>query len=149
MEKRGQIWFAVQFVLFCGILAAPFVGRFDGPLWLRLLGLVILGAGVVVAVLGYRQLGSSHSPWTNPTEGAHIVTTGIYAHIRHPIYAGWIIATVGWALLFCSFLGIAVAVAIFIFYDLRSREEERWLDLQYPDYPAYRHNVKRFIPGIY
>jgi len=34
-------------------------------------------------------------------------------------------------------------------YNLKSREEERWLDAQYTGYPEYRNRVKRFVPAIY
>src|SRR5262245_14702260 len=148
MERRGQYWFAAQFVLFCGILLAPFIGRFDCPLWFRALGLVILVSGVILAALGYRTLGSSHSPWTNPVEGGHLITTGIYHYLRHPIYSGWIVATVGWALVWGTLFGVGVALAGFIFYDLKSREEERWLLARYHEYSVYQREVRRFIPGI-
>lgn len=149
MEKRGQLWFVVQVILFCTMLLAPFVERFEGSFWLRALGLAILISGVIVAVLGYRTLGSSHSPWTNPIEGGHLVTTGIYHYTRHPIYTGWILGTLGGALLISSLLGIGVAIALFIFYDLKSREEEKWLNQKYVDYPAYQRQVKKFIPWVY
>jgi len=143
------MWFALQFVLFCGIVASPFFGTFDGPLWLRAAGLLILALGVVVAVLGYRTLGRSHSAWTNPVVGGHLVTTGIYGYFRHPIYAGWILGVLGWALLWSSLFGLGVAAALFVFYDLKSREEERWLLQKYPRYAAYKSTVRRFIPGVY
>ena len=149
MERRGHLWFAAQFVLFCAILLAPFIGRFDCPLWVRAVGLVILASGVIIAVLGYRTLGSSHSPWTSPLEGGQLVTTGIYHYLRHPIYTGWIVAAFGWALVWGTLFGVGVAFAGFIFYDLKSREEERWLLTRYQEYSAYQREVRRFIPGIY
>ena len=149
MERRSRLWFAAQFVLFCTILLAPFVGRFDCPLLVRAVGLVILGGGVMLAVLGYRTLGSSHSPWTNPLEGGHLVTTGIYHRLRHPIYAGWIAVAFGWALVWGTLFGVGVAFAGFIFYDSKSREEERWLLARYQEYSVYQREVRRFIPGIY
>ncbi len=149
MEKRGQLWFVVQFILFCTMLLAPLVERFEGPFWLRALGLAISISGVIVAVFGYRTLGSSHSPWTNPIEGEHLVTTGIYHYMRHPIYTGWILGALGWALLISSLLGIGIAIALFIFYDLKSREEEKWLNQRYIGYPAYQRQVKKFIPWVY
>jgi len=149
MQRRGQIWFAVQFILFCALLFAPFAGRFDCPLWLRIPGLIILSGGVTVTVVGYRTLGGSHSPWTNPIEGGNLVTKGIYRSIRHPIYTGWILAALGWALLFGTLFGVGVALAGLVFYDLKSKEEEKWLIETYAAYPAYKREVKRFIPGIY
>jgi len=73
----------------------------------------------------------------------------MYQFMRHPIYAGWILVALGWALLSGSQLGVGVALAGGIFYDLKSREEEKWLVTTYADYAAYQRQVKRFIPWIY
>jgi len=149
MEKRGLFWFVAQFIFFCAILFAPVIESFDGPLWLRAFGLLLLVGGATLAVLGYRALGGSHSPWTTPVEGGRLVTVGAYGFVRHPIYAGWILGALGWELLTCSLLGIGVAVALFVFYDLKSRVEEKWLAEKYAGYPAYQQRVKRLIPRIY
>ncbi len=76
------------------------------------------------------------------------MTTGIYHHLRRPIYAGYILGGLGWALLTCSLFGVGVAIAVPVFVDLTSREEEKWLE-KYADYTTYKSKVKKFIPGIY
>jgi protein-S-isoprenylcysteine O-methyltransferase Ste14 len=135
--------------LFLALLAAPFLQHLDAPLLVRLLGLVLLAGGIVVAVAGYRALGSSHSPWTTPIDDGRLVETGIYARIRHPIYAGWCLGALGGELLAGSIVGVGVALALVVFYDRRSREEERFLADRYPDYAAYKRRAERFIPGVY
>jgi protein-S-isoprenylcysteine O-methyltransferase Ste14 len=69
--------------------------------------------------------------------------------MRHPIYTGWLLGALGWALLTGSRLGVGVALAGGIFYDLKAREEEKWLAATYADYTAYQRQVKRFIPWTY
>jgi Phospholipid methyltransferase len=96
--------------LFLALLAAPFLQHLDAPLLVRLLGLVLLAGGIVVAVAGYRALGSSHSPWTTPIDDGRLVKTGIYARIRHPIYTGWCLGALGGELLAGSILGVGVGV---------------------------------------
>ncbi len=149
MQKRGHLWFVVQALLFCAMLLAPLLERRACPVWLRAVGLITLIGGVIVALLGYRTLGRSHSPWTTPIADGQLVTTGMYQFLRHPIYAGWILVALGWALLRGSRLGVGVALAGGIFYDLKSREEEKWLAAPYAEYAAYQRQVKRFIPWIY
>jgi protein-S-isoprenylcysteine O-methyltransferase Ste14 len=148
-RRRGQGWFAVQFGLFLALLAAPFLQHVDAPLLVCLLGLVLVAGGIVGAVAGYRALGSSHSPRTTPIDDGRLVTTGIYAWIRHPIYAGWCLGALGGELLVGSILGVGVAQALVVFCDRRSREEDRFLADRYPDYAAYKRRAKRFIPGVY
>ena len=69
--------------------------------------------------------------------------------MRHPIYAGWILGTLGLELAAQSSFGVGVAIVLLVFFDLESREEEKWLVATYADYPAYARQVKRFVPFVY
>jgi protein-S-isoprenylcysteine O-methyltransferase Ste14 len=149
MEQRGKAWFICQFILFCSILLAPVIEQVEFPLRLRAIGVAVLVCGVIIAVLGYCTLGSSHSPWTSPIDDGHFKSTGIYSYIRHPIYVGWIVGALGWELLAKSLLGVGVTVVLLVFYDLKSCEEEKWLVEKYTDYAAYKDKVKRFVPWVY
>jgi len=40
-------------------------------------------------------------------------------------------------------------VALFIFFDLKSRREERWLREAYPEYGDYQKRVKKLVPWVY
>ena len=150
MTRGGTVWFVVQLVIFADVLIAPFAQRTEVPVWVRVAGAVLLLAGLVLAIAGYRSLGGSHSPGTTPITGARLVSTGAYAYLRHPIYGGWCLGAFGVALIFGSALGVGVAVMLVVFYDLRTREEEKFLMAEYPDYGAYRQRVKgRLVPGVY
>lgn len=147
MTRGGAVWFAVQMVIFVAMLAAPIIQRSEVPVAVRVVGVLLLVAGLALAGAGYRSLGGSHSPGTTPITGARLVSTGVYGYLRHPIYAGWCLGAFGVALIFGSLLGVGVAVALVVFYDLRTREEEKFLMAEYPDYGAYRQRVKgRLVP---
>jgi protein-S-isoprenylcysteine O-methyltransferase Ste14 len=81
-------------------------------------------------------------------ENAELVTTGPYAYIRNPIYAGIVLATLGSALIdwwWAVFL--ACAVAYFVY---SAKVEERILLREFPDsYPAYKARTKSLIPFVY
>jgi len=143
------MWFAAQLVFFMSMLAAPLLQRSNVPLFVRLLGLLLAAGGLAISIAGYRALGQSHSPGTTPISGAALVASGIYGHVRHPIYAGWSLGSFGFAFLTGSVVGVGVAVALVVFYDLRTREEEKFLLRHYPDYDAYKQRVRRFMPGLY
>jgi protein-S-isoprenylcysteine O-methyltransferase Ste14 len=147
-RRRETGWFVLQSALFVAMLASPLAERRAPAALTRLVGLGLLWAGVGVARCGYRELGRSHSPWTEPT-GEGLVTTGIYGQVRHPIYAGWCLGGLGFEILFGSRLGLGVVGGVALFYDLKAREEEKLLDQQYPDGARYRAAVDRFIPGVY
>jgi protein-S-isoprenylcysteine O-methyltransferase Ste14 len=40
----------------------------------------------------------------------HLVTTGLFAKIRHPMYAGFILWIVGWATTYGAFVSLAAGV---------------------------------------
>ncbi|MGB8646713.1 MAG: isoprenylcysteine carboxylmethyltransferase family protein [Anaerolineae bacterium] len=149
MGKRGELWFAFQIILFGLILIAPTVSSFPFPLWLRGLGLLILLMGGLIGTLGLVRLGRNLSPFPKPIDGGQLVQTGIYGWVRHPIYSGLIFSAFGWSLLTNTLLGLALVVVLFIFFDLKSRREERWLAETYPDYTEYKQHVKKLIPGVY
>lgn len=149
MGKRGEAWVALQLVIFALILLAPRVSQYPFPDWLRGLGLVFLLAGGMVGTMGVLSLGPSLSAFPKPKEGASLVTSGIYQFVRHPIYSGLILGSFGWALLTDSLLGVPLAFILLIFFDLKSRREERWLAETYPGYLGYARRVHKLIPWLY
>lgn len=149
MGKRGEGWVILQFVIFALILVAPKIEAFSFPLWLRAVGVLLLVLGGVLGSLGVLSLGKSLSPFPKPVKGGQFVGSGAYAFVRHPIYSGLIFGSLGWALLTDTLLGVGLAVLLLVFFDLKSRREERWLAESYPEYPAYRKRVRKLIPFIY
>ena len=77
------------------------------------------------------------------------MSNGVYGFVRHPIYSGLIFGSLGWSLLTDTLLGVGLAIGLFLFFDLKSRREERWLTETYPDYPAYQKRVKKLVPFLY
>lgn len=149
MGKRGEGWFLLQMALFAIIFLAPQATCFTCPSWLKWLGLAILAAGGLFGTWAMLTLGRNLTPFPKPIEGGELVTHGPYRFVRHPIYAGLILGTLGWALFRTSLLGLALAALMFIFFDLKSRREEHWLREAYPDYEAYQVRVHKLIPWIY
>lgn len=148
--ERGTGWVAVQFALMFLLLAAgPFCrGQWAGVgTWIPGGGLLLLGAWT--GMRGSRDLGAQRTPLPRPKDDGQLVTTGIYAHVRHPLYLSVIALGFAWALLWRSAPALAMAVLQVPFFDLKARCEERWLRKQFPDYDAYARRVKRFIPRLY
>lgn len=149
MGRRGEGWFALQMLLFAVILFAPRLLPAEFPLWLRLLGLVILAIGGVFGTGGALALGHNLTPFPKPIEGGTLVTSGVYRWVRHPIYTGLILGTLGWSIFRSNLLGVGLAIVLFVFFDLKSRREEQWLAEAYPTYEEYRRRAKKLIPWVY
>lgn len=149
MGKRGEGWFVLQMILFAVILFAPQVACTTCPAWLRGAGGVLLIAGGLLGTWGMLALGRNLTPYPRPIEGGSLVTSGPYRWVRHPIYAGLILGTLGLGLLRANWVGLALAVLLFLFFDLKSRREEAWLREAYAEYPAYQRRVRKLIPWVY
>ena len=80
----------------------------------------------------------------------HVVSTGVYRFVRHPMYLGALLLFAGTPLLLGSFAGLAIAAALAIFLGLRIVGEERLLDDELEGYTDYRRKVRyRLIPLIW
>lgn len=138
------------------VLLAPLLPRFVNlgdldfafnrvdPLWIRAVGGVVAAGGLALAVWGARSLGPALTPGTEPLPGAPLVIAGAYAHVRHPIYAGIVLALAGYTLAWSNWtLALVVGAVALQFFDGKARAEERWLVERYPGYGRYTVHVRR------
>jgi protein-S-isoprenylcysteine O-methyltransferase Ste14 len=153
LGRRGEGWFAIQvgllvLVALAGLLAGDaWSGAAAELSWLA--GLLLLAAGGALAAWGLAGLGLGLSPLPRPREGAELVESGAYGLVRHPIYGGLIIGSVGFGLLTASLLGLLLAALLAAFLDLKARREEAWLRDHYPGYAAYMARTRRLIPWLF
>ena len=152
LGRRGEGWFLLQILLFVAIAASGAAGPAWGG-WPRPaaigLGVVLIGCGGVLSLRGVFDLRENLTPFPKPLPGARLVESGSYGLVRHPIYGGLILGAVGWGLFTASPLALLGAMALTVFFDLKSRREELWLSEQFEDYGAYRSRTRRLLPWIY
>lgn len=114
------------------------------PGWIRWLGGGLMTAGALVMAWGFRSLGSNLTPGTEPLPEADLVTTGAYAHVRHPIYAGVVLLLTGYTLAWSNWtLAAAVGLVALQYFQAKAGAEERWLTQRFPAYQAYIRQVTR------
>ena len=113
-------------------------------------GLVLLSWGYLQYRLSgqYRRRRGGGGPgMAVPPE--RLVTTGIYAFTRNPMYLGHLIFIAGLAISLRSWIALAVLVACVPWFHARVRRDEaRLRDLFGNDYERYAQRVKRWIPFI-
>ena len=125
--------------------ADPMLNRID-PDWIRWLGAALMIAGGLVVVWGIRSLGSNLTPGTEPLAGAELITTGAYAHFRHPIYAGVVLLLAGYTLAWSNWtLALIVGFIALQYFKAKAGAEERWLTERFPGYQAYMRHVPRRV----
>jgi protein-S-isoprenylcysteine O-methyltransferase Ste14 len=153
--KRGEWYVVLQFILFALVFTAPFVtSQFSGwpDPWAmvgQVLGFLFIIVGGMLALAGLVSLGRNLAAVPHPKDDANLVEYGAYKIVRHPIYSGIILGAFGWALLMNSFLTLFLAAILFLFFDIKSRREEKWLAAKFKDYPAYQQRVRKLVPFVY
>ncbi len=149
LGPRGEGWVAIQMAL----MALTGLAGFLGPAWtgeVRLttlaVGVLLMAGGLALVVLGIHDLREAMTPLPYPRDEAELVQTGVYGQVRHPIYGGLIIGSIGWGLVMASPATLAMAVLLLAFFELKARREEAWLEARFPEYSSYRARTPRLIP---
>jgi len=138
---------------FIGLLVVPaFDRRFT---WSHLPPYVALAGDVLVA-LGWLAIFSvfRENTYTSATielaPDQKVISTGPYALVRHPMYAGAIVMLLGIPIALGSWWGILVIVAMMPALIWRMIDEERFLARKLPGYVAYQKKVRhRLIPMVW
>ena len=117
----------------------------DAFAWLMVL---VAAAGFAFTWWARLTLGTLWSGTITRKEGHHVVESGPYGLVRHPIYAGLLLATLASAFEIATplaFLGFALAT---LGYWLKARFEERFLSEQLGEaaYADYRRRVPMLTP---
>jgi protein-S-isoprenylcysteine O-methyltransferase Ste14 len=123
-----------------------------GPLALleAILVAALMLASVLLFVAAAKAMGANWSVVARMREGHELVTGGVFARLRHPIYVAMSAFLVALAIAFGHEAQLLVAAPLFALGTwIRVREEERLLKAEFGSaYDDYAARVKRFVPGI-
>jgi protein-S-isoprenylcysteine O-methyltransferase Ste14 len=110
------------------------------------LGLVFIGAGlalVIAANIAFRAVGTHPEPWKPSTA---LVTKGIFAWLRNPMYVGGTLCLVGLAVALASDWTLVMTIGFFVVLHFGVvRREERYLEAKFGEtYRQYCNHVSRY-----
>ena len=122
-------------------------------LWLWIPAVLLVSTGFSVYALALRGFSSKQLGGLPEVLPSHkeqrLVTTGIRARVRHPVYLGHLCEMLGWSigtgLVVCYGLMAFAAVTGAIMIKLEDRELERRFG---DEYVAYRGKVASIVPGL-
>ena len=114
---------------------------------LSITGVVCTWIGIALALWARWHLGQYWSARVTLKEGHELIRTGPYAHFRHPIYSGLILAAIGSALLIDRWRCVAGVGLIILGYCLKARKEELMLAAQFGDvFLQHRRHTGFLLP---
>ena len=132
------IWVADSFVFHWSTAMALAV-----PNWARMTFLAVMLLLVAYLILG------AHRVVTGEQRPDHVIDTGPFRFVRHPLYLAALLAYLGTAVSSLSLLCLALLVPIFLFYDYIATYEERLLEGKFGHaYRDYEARTGKWIPGI-
>ncbi|MBB4368604.1 protein-S-isoprenylcysteine O-methyltransferase Ste14 [Bradyrhizobium sp. cir1] len=123
----------------------------DMPLALLVLGFVLFLLCMLFTMWVFRENSFAAPVVKLQAERAqHVISTGPYAHVRHPMYSGMILFFAGLPLALGSWWGLAMAPLFLALFAVRIGIEERTLREGLPGYTDYAARVRyRLVPGVW
>jgi protein-S-isoprenylcysteine O-methyltransferase Ste14 len=155
-EKRGGIGAELFFRALLGVGAILLFAFPQSPhyfaqvqLW-QLDEVALVVTGLLFTWWARIHLGRLWSDWVTKKAGHHVVDTGPYRLVRHPIYLGLIVAAFATAIAKgTSFALLGAAIMTLAFY-IKARQEERFLraELGENSYDAYARKTAMLVPFV-
>jgi len=160
VEREGRGMFAIRVIAFL-LLITWLVLYAINPRWMQVLGFPLPGwlrwAGFALGLLSLglwtwtqRELDTQWSAQLQLREEHHLVTSGPYTRMRHPLYT----AMCGWgvslALVTANWVFVAMAVAVFaVFFARVPREEQMMIERFGDQYRQYMKKTGKFFPKLF
>ncbi|MFX0074060.1 MAG: methyltransferase family protein [Candidatus Hermodarchaeota archaeon] len=137
---------------FGAMILPPFDYRFQWtpiPFLGEIIGLVVLNVGLIIMDFAMVQ-NAYASKLLDINKEQKLIDTGLYGHVRHPLYTGAILMILGLPIALGSWISLIPAVLGSLALIIRIRFEEKMLIEGMEGYEAYRTRVKyKLIPKIY
>ncbi len=129
-----------------GSMASPYF--FESKGWVRYLSLLLTTFGVMIIQIAFRQYRlKSFLGFTE--ESSEFKTEGILMFVRHPIYSGLCLVTVGFFLFIPNIPTMISCVSIFMYLPIGIYlEEKKLLGIYGEVYRTYKIKVPALIPGF-
>jgi protein-S-isoprenylcysteine O-methyltransferase Ste14 len=156
-DAQGKVGRWIRFFFFVGFLACLGVKDiralndiylFSPNYFVQAISVVLCIVGVCFAIWARLRMGRNWSMPMTVKEHSRLVTSGPYALVRHPIYAGLCLALVG-SILTAGLLW-AFWYSVWTLYFLYSAvKEEKTMLMQFPDeYAKYQERTRMLIPFV-
>lgn len=152
-ERTQQIIMLCTSVGFIALLVVPALDHRFGwssvPISLVMVGNALIAAGYYVIFLVFKE-NTFTSATIEIAKDQKVISTGPYAVVRHPMYAGGLLYLIGMPLALGSYWGFAALAATMPFLLWRLFDEETFLTKSLPGYAEYMRRVRwRLVPNVF
>ncbi|WP_299523585.1 protein-S-isoprenylcysteine O-methyltransferase [Winogradskyella sp.] len=144
---------------FLGMMIIPLIymfthlfafANYNLPVSLQIIGILLIAPMLWLFYRSHKDLGQNWSVSLEIRQDHHIVDSGVYKYIRHPMYSAiwlWVIIQ---ALLLNNYIaGLAGLISFGSLYFLRVKNEEQMMISEFgTEYVKYMQKTKRIIPFV-
>jgi len=145
ISKTDIVYVLIQLVLFSLFLFEIRILQFSIPKYIESLSLALLLLSIIFLITAFLQLNKYLSPFPTPVKNSKLVTNGVFAISRHPIYSAIIVGTFSWGLFLGSGYKTLLAVVFLFFFYFKTNYEEKKLEEQFHEYNEYKKKTGRFF----
>lgn len=119
------------------------------PFIVEIIGLIVLNIGVIILNIAMLQ-NAFASKILDINKDQKLIDTGLYGHVRHPLYSGAILMILGFPIALGSWISLIPAAIGALSLIIRIKFEEEMLIKGMDGYEDYRTRVRyKIIPKIY
>lgn len=153
-EKSQKIIQSFSSLLFLSVIVVPALDHRLGwttglPTGFSIAGDLLVAFGFYLVFVVFRE-NTFTSSVIEVSNDQKVVSTGPYAVVRHPMYAGALLLLLGISPALGSWWGLLTLIPFLMILVWRLLDEEKFLDKNLEGYIAYRKKVKyRLIPFIW
>ena len=108
----------------------------------RYLGNLIIMISSFVMLISIKELGKNLSPFPKPIKNGNLITSGIYALMRHPMYYSLISISFGVFITKLSFYYLSLTICLVLVIKYKIILEEKHLNTKFKNYLLYKQKVK-------
>lgn len=148
IPPKDLLLVSIQVILFIGYFFPVADISFQFYPIVRWACLLIAALGAWVIGFAMLQLNTNLTPFPTPRASGSLIHSGLYRYVRHPIYSGIIMASIGFGIYNGSLWQASTGLALWLLFHMKSIYEERLLASRFPGYEDYQKSTARFFPFV-
>ena len=112
------------------------------------IGLAISILGLFTLIKALMDLGGNLTPLPYPMNESILVKNNSYRNVRHPIYKGILLISLGICILSLSLIHLSLLISLAYILKIKALKEEEKLKIKFPEYKKYINEVPAIIKQI-